>query len=455
MHRRVQAFFVALVLLMTGVTPAAADSGVNPPVVNDVVTSAWRNQAIYIQLQATDPDKPMTFSVEDPAHGTVGTIGDIDCVTVSTGCSQQIQYVPDADFVGTDVFTFSFTDSTTAVGDATVTITYNDDATPPTLFHLKAAGNWAAGWTNSVNIVVQTNAQDPESGPYRTRISNSGTTSGGMLTNYIESAYTTSNIPWSLSNATGGSTANGTHTVFVQFGNQADRWSPVYSTTIKLDTTRPSVKSLRIPFRDHTTGDAGVPVWVTWTLADSGSGPGVYRQLQRKRDGGSWIAVTDQSLDTKAGFNLALGHRYQFRFRFRDKAGNLSAWKYTSPRVGHSYSERSSKLHYTGTWGLVHYVDVPIVDAFSTQAGATVTMSFIGRAVGIMSVNGPGRGKATIIVDGHFAATVDLKARSGKPWLMVFTKYWTRSSSHVLTIRVLGTAGRPKWEFDNVYTMSS
>jgi hypothetical protein len=454
MNRRTHAIFIALVLLMTGVAPAAADSGVDPPIVNDVVTGGWRNQAIYIHLQATDADKPMTFSVDDPAHGAVSTAGDIDCVSVSTGCTQQIQYVPDTDFVGTDVFTFSFTDSTAAVGDGTVTITYNDDATPPTLFYLKAAGNWAAGWTNSINVQIRTTAQDPESGPNLTRISNSGTTAGGMLTNYLESAYTTSNIPWSLSNGTGGSTTNGTHTVYVQFANSAGHWSPVFSTTVKLDTTHPKITSLKFAFPQLTYGRSGVPVHLQWTLSDTGSGPGTWRQLQRKKGSGAWVNVTGQSLNgSSAGATLTPGYTYKFRFRIRDKAGNLSAWKYSASVSGGSYTERSSKISYGGAWGRIYYVDVPIVTKYSTQTGATATIHFTGRGIGILTVKGPSRGRATIIVDGRAVATVDERASTGKPWVMLFQKLWARSSAHTVQIRIQGTAGRPKWELDNVYLL--
>jgi uncharacterized protein YkwD len=48
--------------------------------------------------------------------------------------------------------------------------------------------------------------------------------------------------------------------------------------------------------------------------------------VQRSVDGGSWTTTFSSTTLKAANFTLHLGHRYEFRVRARDRAGNVGAW---------------------------------------------------------------------------------------------------------------------------------
>jgi len=86
-----------------------------PPVTNDGTATVSGDDEVSIPLLAndTDPDNdPLTIgSVSDPTHGTTTIDGD------------EISYVPDPGYVGTDTFTYSACDPDAACATATVTVT--------------------------------------------------------------------------------------------------------------------------------------------------------------------------------------------------------------------------------------------------------------------------------------------------------------------------------------------
>lgn len=85
----------------------------NPPVADDQSTTTEEDTAIDIILTASDPDgDPLTYSiVGNPSHGSLS--GDAPSVT----------YTPDANYYGSDSFTFKANDGLTDSNLATVTIT--------------------------------------------------------------------------------------------------------------------------------------------------------------------------------------------------------------------------------------------------------------------------------------------------------------------------------------------
>jgi uncharacterized protein YkwD len=48
--------------------------------------------------------------------------------------------------------------------------------------------------------------------------------------------------------------------------------------------------------------------------------------VQRRRDGGSWVTIRSRVTDTAASITGRRGVRYQFRVRARDRAGNIGEW---------------------------------------------------------------------------------------------------------------------------------
>jgi uncharacterized protein YkwD len=69
---------------------------------------------------------------------------------------------------------------------------------------------------------------------------------------------------------------------------------------------------------------------ITWTGYDPRlqvltAGVRDYR-IQRRVDGGSWVAILWATTNRTRTFKVALGHRYEFRVATRDRAGNAGPW---------------------------------------------------------------------------------------------------------------------------------
>lgn len=109
-----------------------------------------------------------------------------------------------------------------------------------------------------------------------------------------------------------------------------------------------------------------------------------------------------------------------------------------------SYSEKSSRIVYRGTWKSAgHPGYTGDAAAYATAAGATATFTFTGRRVTWYGPVGPTRGKAKVSIDGTFIKTVDLYAAGFAAHKAVFSNSWSTASTHTLVITVVGTAGRP------------
>jgi hypothetical protein len=75
-------------------------------------------------------------------------------------------------------------------------------------------------------------------------------------------------------------------------------------------------------------------------------------------------------------------------------------------------------------------------------------MSFTGRSIEWVSRKGPARGKAQIYINGVLKATVDLYASSYQNQRVVWAANYSTSTTRTISIRVLGTSGRPRVDLD-------
>jgi len=106
-----------------------------PPVASDQVISTNKNTAKSITLKATDANNdPLTYSVvTPPAHGTV------------SGTAPNLNYNPDANYVGPDSFTFKANDGTADSNNATVSITVQDTGSGSCRTNFPISGVTASG----------------------------------------------------------------------------------------------------------------------------------------------------------------------------------------------------------------------------------------------------------------------------------------------------------------------
>jgi len=112
--------------------------GNNPPIAQDLDATVDEDGSVVIDLIATDPDgDPLTFLVAgQPEHGLASVDG------------AQITYAPEADFFGSDQFTYAAIDGTDVGPAATVRVTVNPSQDPPT----------AAFTSNATQLELRVNA---------------------------------------------------------------------------------------------------------------------------------------------------------------------------------------------------------------------------------------------------------------------------------------------------------
>ena len=77
-------------------------------------------------------------------------------------------------------------------------------------------------------------------------------------------------------------------------------------------------------------------------------------------------------------------------------------------------------------------------------------MAFHGRAVAIRGPIGPTRGEVDVTVDGRAVGRIDLGAARFVGSVVVFEGAWTSDGDHRISLRVVGTAGRPVVAIDAI-----
>ena len=134
---------------------------------------------------------------------------------------------------------------------------------------------------------------------------------------------------------------------------------------------------------------------------------------------------------------------YRYRVRAFDKVGRASAWA-TGPTLTPTVAqETSSSADYGGAWVSASHADYLGGKVLASQAkGSDVTFTFDGPSFGLVGPTGPTRGKANLYLDGDLLLTIDTYSSSFKARRVIQTIF-TSDDRHTITVRVLGTTGRP------------
>jgi hypothetical protein len=84
----------------------------------------------------------------------------------------------------------------------------------------------------------------------------------------------------------------------------------------------------------------------------------------------------------------------------------------------------------------------------SSTKGSTVSYTFTGRSIAWVGLKAANRGKANVYVNGVLNATVDLYSSTTLRQRIVWSANYSTSATRTVTIRVLGTFGRPRVDVD-------
>jgi hypothetical protein len=215
-----------------------------------------------------------------------------------------------------------------------------------------------------------------------------------------------------------------------------------------IETTPPTVTAPSSQPLAAALVSGAEPVRVTWQGTDGRSGVDGYEAAQ-STDNASYLSIASDLGAAALVRNLATGHSYRFRVRAIDRAGNVGAWAYGSTFHLTAVSQSNSAVRYAGSWSTSTN---PIwwggTARSSSSKGATASYTFTGRSIAWVGLRAATRGKAAIYVNGVYKATVDLYSVTTKKQTIVWASSWSTSAKRTITIKVLGTAGRPRVDVD-------
>ena len=208
--------------------------------------------------------------------------------------------------------------------------------------------------------------------------------------------------------------------------------------TVHVDRHKPTVKDLAATMIADTTLGGSVAVHISWNGQDSG-GTIVRYELQRQIGTDPWQAQSLASPTSESADRLMeLKTDYGFRVRATDDSGNIGDWTAISRRVGIRESNRPSISYSSSGWTtLVRASASGGSLASSSAVGAFAGVTFYGTGVAWIAPVGPGKGKATVIVDGHGPGlTVDLHASTLGTKHVVFASGALTPGTHTFTVMV-------------------
>ena len=219
-----------------------------------------------------------------------------------------------------------------------------------------------------------------------------------------------------------------------------------------LDQTAPSVVAPKQGVTiGSTVGSTSIPIRVTWSGADGGSGVARY-ELRQRRGAGAWAVVSTNLTTASVTRSLAPGYQYRFAVRAVDNAGNVSAWAYGSTFTLARFQESSSRLRYAGTW---HTTSNTVYwggqARYSASERARMTFTFTGRSFAYVASRGSNRGVARIAVNGKDVATVKLESPTSKHRSIIYVLTWTSRATRTITVTESGIGRRI--DVDGVITL--
>ena len=248
-------------------------------------------------------------------------------------------------------------------------------------------------------------------------------------------------VPWTLE------PGDGVRTVFVKWRDQAGNWSEVASASVTVDTGTGLVTTPQAGVLSSNLETGLVPTKLGWS-GGTGAGPVSFR-VEKSKDGGAYALVKDGVGSTSLTSSLSPGHSYRFRVRAVGQASDAGQWSYGTTFKLTAVSQASSAVRYRGAWtgssgskwwgGSVKS---------SSSKGSTASYTFTGKKIAWVSLKAANRGKAQVYVNGVLKATVDLYSKTTQQQRIVWSANYPTSAKRTITIKVLGTSGRPRVDVD-------
>jgi hypothetical protein len=177
-------------------------------------------------------------------------------------------------------------------------------------------------------------------------------------------------------------------------------------------------------------------VRLTWRGVDPASlGRGVWLRTDTTGQPAETTALGAGA--SRAVISLGTGSDYTLQLRVRRSK--------TAPSVAEdsvrlrSIDDDAGEITYDGSWATAAHPGYLHRSArYSSSRGSTATLEWTGRSVAWIGPIGPGRGTATVSVDGKVVATISTSAPRYQPRRTLFAHTWAKSGNHSLAIEVRG-----------------
>jgi subtilisin family serine protease len=194
---------------------------------------------------------------------------------------------------------------------------------------------------------------------------------------------------------------------------------------------------------------SSVPLALSWKAAVDQSPIDRY-QVGESSAGYEPVTVKTTSAATRtATRSLPFGTRRTYAVRAVDAPGNVGEW--AAGRAVRLVATQESSSAVTRSSGWTGYRTAAALGgkfAYSSRAGAAMRYTFRGAAIALVGRTGPNRGKAEIRIDGVRVATIDAYSRTLRSRMLLLARAVDPSRTHTIEVRVLGTAGRPRFDVD-------
>ncbi|HEY2887906.1 MAG TPA: hypothetical protein VGJ17_04775 [Candidatus Limnocylindrales bacterium] len=252
----------------------------------------------------------------------------------------------------------------------------------------------------------------------------------------------------------------GSHSVCVRatdyYGNTSDGTACV-ALTIN-DATAPVMGSPVTGLRTGLPLSSGsVRMSVTWPGNDNVGGSGIaFYTLGSSFDGGTTWATVNSSLTTPSdNVRTIASGTFEFRVMAVDKAGNVGPWTNGPNLMARLVENTSSSVAPVGTWATESSTsDSGGSSIYSSQAAASVSTTFTGTSIALITTLGPDRGAFKVYVDGTLDKTVDAYSATTQRQMQAWTRTFSASGKHTIKVVVVGTSGRPRVDVDAFATIS-
>ena len=303
-------------------------------------------------------------------------------------------------------------------------------------FGTYSQANFSPLGTSPIKWVRMSDSPTTEDTPEGPRLA-TGTTWQSMGSTYMDLAAT----------ATGGGGHLDTVEAWIQWGTGTS-WSTPIEVGATIDATPPEYQQQPLAFALGTVSTT-VPVRLTWSASDPESGIVSYQVSWNcdKPDNRIYpLPASATTTTTRIHFGNACYQYFAEPFNGAAGGGPAQFPPKVTPRA---VQGSGTGLAYGKTWPTQTSSSfLGGSTRYATAAGATFTYSFTGRAVGFVTTKATNRGKAEVWVDGVKVAVLDLRASTTQYRQLVWQRAWTTSAAHVVRIKVLGTAGRPRVDAD-------